>query len=56
MKVVDTFPPEKLRKAASDPVPGQIEEESFPINITSKEEFKVDEVLAYKESKGNLSY
>jgi len=34
-KIHDVFPAEKLRKAYSDPLPGQIEAPPDPVNLTS---------------------
>jgi transposase InsO family protein len=56
MKVWDVFPPEKLRKASSDPLPGQIQEESHPINITGEEEYEVEEILACRRRWNQLEY
>jgi hypothetical protein len=41
-------PPERLRKAADDPLPGQHNELSKPIIINEEEEWEVEEFLASK--------
>ena len=56
MKVHNVFPAGKLRLHPNDPLPGQVQEESHPINITGDDEYEVEEVLACRKQHGNLSY
>ena len=56
MKVHNVFPAGKLRLHPDDPLPGQVQEESHPINITGDDEYEVEEVLACRKQHGNLSY
>jgi len=37
---------DKLRKAANDPLPGQLQEPGLPIVVNGQEEWDVDEILA----------
>ncbi|KAI0992343.1 hypothetical protein K3495_g15843, partial [Podosphaera aphanis] len=56
MAINNTFPPDKLRKAANDPLPGQEQPASFPININGYDEHEIDEILACKLTNRILSY
>ena len=56
MKVHNVFPPSKLRKDPNDPLPGQVQQASHPINITGDDEWEVEEVLACRRQHTNLSY
>jgi len=56
MKAHNVFSADKLRLAASDPLEGQTQQELPPINITGDEEYEVEEVLACRRQRGNLSY
>lgn len=56
MKVHDVFPAAKLRRDPNDPLPGQIQTKSPPINITGDDEWEVEEVLACRKQRNNLSY
>lgn len=47
-KIHDVFPAEKLRKAYSDRLPGQIEAPPDPVNLTGQDEYEVEDVLACK--------
>jgi hypothetical protein len=55
-QIHDVFVPQRLRKAANDPLPGQMNTESAPIMITSDQEWEVQEILAVKMTRGKLLY
>ena len=56
MKIYLVFSPNKLRKARTDPLLGQIQEPQPPIVIDSEEEWEVQEVLASRLTRGKLYY
>ena len=56
MKIHPVFPPDKLRKAHDDPLPGQILEAPPPINITGDSEWEVERILAVKKVRKTLLY
>ncbi|KAI0998147.1 hypothetical protein K3495_g10045 [Podosphaera aphanis] len=56
MAINNTYPPDKLRKAANDLLPGQEQPASFPININGYDEHEIDEILACKLTNRILSY
>jgi hypothetical protein len=41
IKIHNVFSPDRLRKAAEDPLPGQVNKLSPPIVITTEEEYEV---------------
>ena len=56
MKIHPVHPPERLRKAASDPLPGQRNEPSEPVIINEDEEWEVQEIIASKKLDGKICY
>jgi hypothetical protein len=56
IKIYNVFSLDRLRKAAKNPLPGQINKPLLLIVITTEEEYKVQEVLASKLIQGKLLY
>jgi hypothetical protein len=47
IKVHPVFAPEKLRKAPSTPpLPSQVQDPAPPLEVNSKDEWEIDEILA----------
>jgi hypothetical protein len=56
IKIHLVFSPDKLRKAANDPLPGQEEDPADPIKINSEQEWEVNEFLTSRIHRGKLEY
>ena len=55
-KITNMFTPDRLRLASEDPLEGQRNVPSEPINVTGDDEYEVEEVLTVKLSKKELFY
>ncbi|KAI1007774.1 hypothetical protein K3495_g453 [Podosphaera aphanis] len=55
-KIHNVFPPEKLRLASADPLPDQINDQPFPINVTGDDKWEVEDILASRIRRNRLEY
>ena len=56
IKVYPIFSPDKLQKAANDPLPRQKNEPPLPIQVNSDNKWEVNKILAYKLVQRTLRY
>ena len=56
MKIHPVFSPDKLRRAANDPLPAQTEEPGEPVEINGENEWDVEQILASRLIRGKLQY
>jgi hypothetical protein len=56
IKIHSVFPTESLCHDSNDPLPSQANAPLLLVNITADDEYKVQEIIAVKLTKGKLTY
>lgn len=56
IQVYPIFSPDRLRKAATNPLPGQHTDPAPPIKVNGEDEWEVEKVLAVRLHRGRLQY
>jgi hypothetical protein len=56
MKIHPVFSPQLLRKAATNPLPGQLEQPQPPVNITGDNEYELSAIRAVRKRWNRLEY
>jgi hypothetical protein len=56
IKINPVFPAESLCCDPNDPLPGQANAPPPPIRVTANDEYKVQEIIAVKLTRGKLAY
>ena len=56
VKVYPVFSLDKLQKAATDPLPRQVNPPLLPIQVNGEDEWKIKDILACRLIRGTLKY
>jgi hypothetical protein len=56
MQINPVMSPDKLRKSAEDPLPGQVNKPKDPVQIAGDLEYEVEEILVVRKQWNRLEY